>query len=171
MSVTAILFWTAILSFMPISELRGAIPFAVAHNIPWYWAYLFAAGVNALVAPVCWIFLATIHKLLYGTTPEKGIGWYKKIFDQFVEKARKKLSVKLEKWGWLGIAVFVAVPLPITGAWTGTLGSWVLGVSRRRTMLAVIIGVLIAGAIVSAVVMLGIETFNIFINSKWRSAA
>ena len=170
MSTATILFWTAILSFMPVSELRGAIPFAVAHNIPWYWAYLFTVAVNALIAPVCWIFLATIHKLLYGTTPEKGIGWYKKIFDDFVEKARKKLSVKLEKWGWLGIAVFVAVPLPITGAWTGTIGSWVLGVSRRRTMLAVIIGVLIAGAIVSAVVMLGVETFNIFINSTWRSA-
>jgi len=169
MSVAAILFWTAVLSFMPISELRGAIPFAVAHNIPWYWAYLFAAAVNALVAPACWIFLATLHKLFYGTAPEKGIRWYKNIFDKFVERAQKKLSVKFEKWGWLGIAVFVAVPLPITGAWTGTLGSWILGVSRRRTMLAVIIGVLAAGAIVSAVVMLGIETFNIFINSKWRS--
>jgi len=170
MSITAILFWTAVLSFMPISELRGAIPFAVAHNISWYWAYLFAAAVNALVAPACWIFLATIHKLFYGATPEKGIRWYKNLFDKFIERTRKKLSVKFEKWGWLGIAVFVAIPLPITGAWTGTLGSWVLGVSRRRTMLAVIIGVLIAGAIVSAVVMLGIETFNIFINSKWRAA-
>jgi uncharacterized membrane protein len=165
MSVAAILFWTAVLSFMPISELRGAIPFAVAHNIPWYWAYLFAVAVNALVAPACWIFLATVHKLFYN------IRWYKNFFDSFVERARKKLSVKFEKWGWLGIAVFVAIPLPITGAWTGTLGSWVLGVSRRRTMLAVIIGVLTAGAIVSAVVALGVETFNIFINSKWRSAA
>ncbi|MDR0457303.1 MAG: small multi-drug export protein, partial [Treponema sp.] len=142
MSITAIFFWTAVLSFMPISELRGAIPFAVAHNIPWYWAYLFAVAVNALVAPACWIFLATVHKLFYGTTPEKGMRWYKNFFDRFVERARKRLSVPFEKWGWLGIAVFVAIPLPITGAWTGTLGSWVLGVSRRRTMLAVIIGVL-----------------------------
>jgi uncharacterized membrane protein len=155
---------------MPISELRGAIPFAIANNIPWYWAYLFAVTINALIAPACWIFLATVHKFFYGISPEKGMGWYKNFFDRFVERARKKLSVQFEKWGWLGIAIFVGIPLPITGAWTGTLGSWVLGVSRRRTMLAVIIGVLISGAIVSAAVMLGIEALNIFINGKWRSA-
>jgi uncharacterized membrane protein len=69
----------------------------------------------------------------------------------------------VEKWGWLGIALFVAIPLPITGAWTGTLGAWVLGVSKRRTMAAVILGVFIAGAIVSAVVILGIEALNLFV--------
>lgn len=169
MSTTVVLLLTAILSFMPISELRGAIPFAVANNIPWYWAYLFAVSLNALVAPACWIFLGTLHKLFYGTAPEKGIRWYKNFFDKFVERARQKLSGSLEKWGWLGIAVFVAIPLPITGAWTGTLGSWVLGVSRKRTMLAVILGVIVSGAIVSAVVMLGIEALNVFINHKWGS--
>jgi uncharacterized membrane protein len=153
---------------MPISELRGAIPFAVANGIPWYWAFLFSVGCNILVAPVCWIFLATVHKLLYGTEPEKGIRWYKNVFDKFIERARKKLSAGFEKWGWLGIAVFVGIPLPLTGAWTGTLGAWVLGVSRKRTMLAVILGCVIAGIIVSAVVILGIEGFNIFINKKWR---
>ena len=153
---------------MPISELRGAIPFAVANGIPWYLAFFFAIILNALVAPACWIFLATFHKLFYGTTPAKGLRWYKNFFDRFVERARVKLSAKVEKWGWLGIAVFVAIPLPITGAWTGTLGAWVLGVSRKRTMLAVVIGVITAGIIVTSVVMLGIEALNVFVNSKWR---
>jgi uncharacterized membrane protein len=163
MSFPVVMLITAVLSFMPISELRGAIPFAAAHDIPWYWAYLYAAVLNALVAPVCWIFLATIHKLLYGASPEKGIQWYKNFFDFTVERTRKKLSGGVEKWGWLGIAVFVAVPLPLTGAWTGTLGAWILGVSKKRTMLAVIIGVTAAGAIVSAVVILGIEALNFFV--------
>ena len=163
MSVFMILLFTAILSFMPISELRGAIPFAVAHNIPWDWAYPFAAFLNALVAPVCWIFLATVHKLFYGTTPEKGWRWYKNFFDRFVERARKQLAGGVAKWGLLGIALFVAIPLPITGAWTGTLGAWVLGVPKRRTMAAVILGVFIAGAIVSAVVILGIEALHLFV--------
>jgi uncharacterized membrane protein len=170
-----VLFITAGLAFMPISELRGAIPFAIANNIPWYWAYPFAAALNALVAPVCWIFLATLHKLLYGANPEnisggvlietgyKGIRWYRKFFDRFVERARKKLSGGVAKWGWLGIAVFVAIPLPLTGAWTGTLGAWVLGVSRRRTMPAVILGVIVSGAVVSAVIMLGIGALNLFV--------
>ena len=168
MSTAAILFITAVLSFMPISELRGGIPFAIASGIPWYAAFPFAVLINALVAPACWIFLATFHKLFYGTAPNRGIRWYKKFFDRFVERAREKLSSKVEKWGWLGVAVFVAIPLPITGAWTGTLGAWVLGLSKKRTMLAVIIGVLAAGVIVTAVVMLGIEALNIFVNSKWR---
>ena len=163
MSKTTVLIITALLSFMPISELRGAIPFAIANNIPWYWAYLFAVILNALVAPLCWIFLATVHRFLYGTNPEKGIRWYKNFFDRFVEKARKKLSTGIEKWGFLGIAVFVAIPLPITGAWTGTLGAWILGVSKRRTVAGVTIGVIAAGAIVTAVVILGIEALNLFI--------
>jgi len=163
MSVPVILAITALLSFMPISELRGAIPFAIANNIPWYWAYPFAVILNALIAPVCWIFLATVHKLFYGASPEKGFRWYRNLFDRFVEKTRKKLSAGVEKWGWLGIAVFVAIPLPITGAWTGTLGAWVLGVSKRRTMIAVTLGVLIAGIIVTAVVIVGIEALALFI--------
>jgi len=168
MSTAVCLFWTAILSFMPVSELRGAIPFAVANGIPWYWAFLFSVMCNILVAPCCWIFLGTVHKLLYGKEPEKGVIWYKNAFDKIIERARKKLSAGFEKWGWLGIAIFVGIPLPFTGAWTGTLGAWVLGVSRKRTMLAVILGVIVSGTIVSAVVILGIEGFNIFVNKKWR---
>ena len=157
MSVFTILLITAVLSFMPISELRGAIPFAMVNNIPWYAAFLFSTVFNALVAPFCWLFLATVHKLLYG------VSWYQKLFDRFVERARRKLSGNMEKWGWMGIALFVAIPLPVTGAWTGTLGAWVLGVSKRRTMLAVTLGVIGAGIIVTAVMVLGIEALNLFI--------
>jgi len=159
---------TALLSFTPVSELRGAIPFAVANGMPWYWAFVFAVMCNILVAPVCWIFLATVHRLLYGSEPDKGFIWYKNVFDKFIERARKKLSAGFDKWGWLGIAVFVGIPFPLTGAWTGTLGAWVLGVSRRRTMLAVIIGVVISGTIVSAVVIGVIKGFNIFVNKNWK---
>jgi uncharacterized membrane protein len=155
--------WTAFLSFLPVSELRGAIPFAVANGIPLYIAYPFAALLNAMVAPVCWIFLSSLHKIFYGSSPEKGIRWYKNFFDRFVERAREKLRSGVEKWGWLGIAVFVAIPLPMTGAWTGTLGAWMLGFSKRRTFVAVILGVIVAGAIVSAVTLLGIQALHFFI--------
>ena len=91
------------------------------------------------------------------------MNWYKKFFENFIERARNKLHKNVERWGWLGIAVFVAIPLPITGAWTGTLGAWVLGLSKRRTMIAVIIGVICAGTIVTAVMLLGIKALNVFI--------
>ncbi|GHU72511.1 hypothetical protein FACS189450_10440 [Spirochaetia bacterium] len=159
MSSVTVFFWTAFLSFLPISELRGGIPFAIANGVPWYWAYLFSAGMNALVAPACWIFLSTLHKLFLK------MAWYKKFFDRFVERAREKLRGGVEKWGWLGVAAFVAIPLPVTGAWTGTLGAWILGISKRRTMLAVIIGVITAGAIVTAVVILGAQAFSFFVKN------
>ncbi|MDR2608753.1 MAG: small multi-drug export protein [Treponema sp.] len=157
MSAITVLALTAFLSFLPISELRGGIPFAVANGIPWYLAYIYCVILNALVAPACWIFLSTLHKLFLK------MKWYETLFDRFINRARDKLSKGVEKWGWIGIAIFVAVPLPVTGAWTGTLGAWVLGISKRRTMLAVIIGVAIAGIIVTAVVMLGIQALSLFV--------
>jgi uncharacterized membrane protein len=157
MNKALIFFWTAFLSFLPISELRGGIPFAMANGIPWYIAYPFSAALNALVAPVCWIFLSTLHKLFLK------MKWYENFFNRFVERARDKLKGGVEKWGWLGVAAFVAIPLPMTGAWTGTLGAWVLGISKRRTLLAVILGVLVAGVIVTAVVVLGVQAFSFFI--------
>ena len=157
MSKITVFFWIVFLSFLPISELRGAIPFAIANQVPWYAAYVMAVFINAMVAPACWIFLSTLHKLFLK------MDWYKKFFERFVERARNKLHDKVERWGWLGVAVFVAIPLPLTGAWTGTLGAWVLGISRRKTMIAVVIGVLTAGAVVTAVVLLGIQALNLFV--------
>jgi uncharacterized membrane protein len=156
---------TALLSLLPISELRGGIPFAIARGIPWYFAYPFAAGINALVAPLCWVFLSSLHKFFLKLAERPFFSWYKKFFDRFVEKARLKLHKNLEQWGWLGLALFVAIPLPVTGAWTGTLGAWVLGLSKKRTLAAVIVGVIIAGAVVTVVTLLGIRALSFFLKS------
>jgi uncharacterized membrane protein len=155
MSKITIYFWIVFLSFLPISELRGAIPFAIANGVAWYFAFAIAVFFNALVAPVCWLFLSTLHRLFLR------MNWYRNFFERFIERARNKLRKNVERWGWLGVAVFVAIPLPLTGAWTGTLGAWVLGLSNRKTMLAVIIGVLCSGAVVTAVTLLGIQAFNL----------
>jgi uncharacterized membrane protein len=160
MSPPAVWIWTAFLSFLPISELRGAIPFAITQGIPWYAAYPYAAVLNALVAPVCWIFLSSLHRIFLK------MAWYEKIFNRFVGRAREKLREKVEKWGWLGVAVFVAIPLPMTGAWTGTLGAWVLGLPKGKSLAAVILGVIIAGAIVTSVMLLGIGALRIFIRAE-----
>ncbi|MDR0410604.1 MAG: small multi-drug export protein [Treponema sp.] len=152
-----VLFLIIVLSFLPISELRGGIPYAIYHGTPWFVAYPLCAALNALVAPVCWLFLGTAHKLLLKWE------WYNRFFKRFIEKARAKLAGGVEKWGWFGVSLFVAVPLPMTGAWTGTLGAWVLGLSKWKTMLAVIVGVLIAGAIVTSVVVFGVEALRFFL--------
>ncbi|MDR2768574.1 MAG: small multi-drug export protein [Treponema sp.] len=149
--------WTAFFSILPISELRGGIPYAIVNGMDWFIAWPFAAAVNALAAPLCWIFLSTVHRVFYG------FAWYRVFFDRFVNRARKKLEKGVAKWGALGVAIFVAIPLPITGAWTGTLGAWVMGLPKRKTLPAVILGVVIAGGIVTAVMLLGRGAFNFFI--------
>ena len=159
--------WTVFLSLLPISELRGGIPFAMAHGVPWFVAWPFASAVNALAAPLCWLFLSTVHGLFYGRADgrRKGFAWYRALFDRFIAHARAKLERGVARWGALGVTLFVAIPLPVTGAWTGTLGAWVLGLPRRKTLPAVILGVAAAGGIVTAVMLLGIEALGLFVKS------
>ncbi|MDR2182025.1 MAG: small multi-drug export protein [Treponema sp.] len=194
--------WTAFFSLLPVSELRGGIPFAMVSGVKWYFAWPFAAAVNSLAAPLCWVFLSTIHRLLYGKISAQangepprgeapvtarplnageesgrknaafgaaeytgGFRWYRSLFDRFVENARAKLRNGTEKWGALGIALFVAIPLPMTGAWTGTIGAWVLGLPKRKTLPAVILGVIAAGALVTAAMFFGIGALRIFVKA------
>jgi len=147
---------TALLSLAPISELRGAIPFALAKGAGPLIAYLYCVTFNALVAPVVYLFLSTLHKLFLR------MAWYSSLFERVVERTRKKIEAKVSRFEYLGITLFVAIPLPVTGAWTGTLGAWLLGLERKRTMLHVLFGVAISGAIVLTVSLLGIEAFSIF---------
>jgi uncharacterized membrane protein len=147
---------TALLSIAPISELRGAIPFALAKGMPVVWAYLFCVAMNFLASILVLIFLNTLHKLFYH------ISLYRRFFDSFIERARRKVGPNLDKYGTWGLTVFVAIPLPVTGAITGTLGAWVLGMKKRQILPAVLAGVAIAGIIVSVIAYYGIEAFSFF---------
>ncbi len=149
--------WTAILSVLPISELRGAIPYAVGHGMNPVYAYFYCVFLNALVGPIVFIFLNTFHRLF------SKMEWYRKIFDRFVEKTRKKIGDKINKFGYLGVALFVAIPLPVTGAWTGTLGAWIFGLKKRKTIPSVILGVTIYGLIVSLITFFGIEALSFLV--------
>ncbi|MCX7026355.1 MAG: small multi-drug export protein [Spirochaetes bacterium] len=142
------LWMTALLALLPISELRGAIPYAVLRGMGILPAALLGTAINALVPFLAYLFLSTIHKLLYKAT------WYKKLFDRFVEKARIKVHAQVEKYGYWGLLAFVAIPLPMTGAWTGTLGAWVLGMEWKKASLAIVAGVIVAGIVVSLLVTL-----------------
>jgi len=148
---------TIALCLLPISELRGGLPFALSNEIPLPLAYLICVGANALVSPLVYLFLSSLHKLLERWQP------YRRLFERLVERARRRVHAKVEKYGYAGLILFVAIPLPITGAYTGTLGAWILGMDRRKTILAVFVGVIIAGIIVAAVFTLGIKALYFFI--------
>lgn len=149
---------TILLGLAPISELRGAIPFAYLRGYPLWEAILVGAGANLLVSPLVYLFLSYGHHWLYNR-------WslYTTIFDATVARARHKLGQKVERFGMWGILLFVGIPLPITGAWTGTLGAWVLGLDKRHSMLAVSAGVVMSATIVSLLLVLGSGVGSIFV--------
>jgi len=157
---TTTLLLTIGLSLLPISELRGAIPFAVLRGMDLLPAALIAVAANAMVPALAYLFLSTFHKLFYR------IGAYRRFFDRFVEKARVKVHASVEKYGYWGLLVFVAIPLPVTGAWTGALGAWILGMEKRRSILAIAGGVVVAGLVVTGLVAaLGAGAKSIFFKS------
>ncbi len=109
---------------------------------------MIAIAANACVPVIAFLFLESLHKLFYKIRP------YRKFFDRFVEKARKKVHAQMEKYGYWGLMLFVAVPLPVTGAWTGALGAWVLGLSTK-SIFCLARGLALAGIIVSVLVPRG----------------
>ncbi len=152
-----ILFHAFLLSLLPISELRGGIPYAVANDTHIVTAYIVCVLSNILVIPIMYLFLETVHKTLYKSKV------YQRLFDKWVNRTRKKAEKNVGRFGYWGIMLFVAIPLPITGAYTGTLAAWLLKLDKKRSVIYLTLGVLIAGLIVSAATLTGIGIFKIFI--------
>lgn len=150
--------FSILLSIVPISELRGGLPYAYFNGIPLWQAFLISVISNIAVVPIVWIFLSTLHITLY-----KHIKAYQSFFDKTVAKARTKVKDKIQKYGYWGLLLFVGIPLPVTGAWTGTLGSWILGLDKKKSLLFISLGVLLSGLIVSLLLTLGIGLNSILI--------
>ncbi len=144
-------------TFLPLLELRFGIPYSYANNFPPITGSLYCIGLNLLIAPFMFLFLNTIHSLLYK------LNWYKKLFDKMVNRTRNKIHNKIEKYGYFGLMIFVAIPLPVTGAYTGALGAWIFDMKVKKSCIYIGIGVIIAGIIVSLVSYFGIEALSIFI--------
>ncbi|MFH2035727.1 MAG: small multi-drug export protein [Candidatus Zixiibacteriota bacterium] len=155
--MTEIIIKTILLSILPIAELRGGIPYAVGHDISIVPAFIICVLSNILVVPITFLFLETLHKQFYK------IAVYRKLFDRFVVRTRKKAEKNVAKYGYWGIMLFVAIPLPITGAYTGTMAAWLLELNRKKSFFYLALGVVIAGIIVSVVTLTGVELFKIFI--------
>ncbi len=133
-----------ILSILPISELRGGITYAIASGLNPFLAFFIGVISNFFVILICFFFLDNINKYFLK------FGFYKKSFDKYIERNRKKLEKyvgsKTEFWALL---FFVAVPLPMTGAYTGSILAWFFGLKRRKSYLAIGLGVFIAGVLVT----------------------
>ena len=154
--MTRVYLLSILLGILPISELRGAIPYAYFNEVPLALAFVIGVLSNALVPFIAFVFFETLHKLL-----DKW-AFYHRLFEKTVARARNKVSEKVNKYGLLGLMLFVAIPLPITGAWTGTVGAWVLGLDRKKSILFILLGILISGTVVSTVIYTGAGIANLF---------
>jgi len=134
---------TFTLAMLPISELRGAIPYAVSiGGLPWQEAYIIAVTGNFV--PVIPILLAV------GTVSDRlrRIPAFDRFFDWLFARTRRKGRL-IEKFEALGLILFVAVPLPVTGAWTGAIAAFLFGVRKSLAVPAILAGICIAGGIVT----------------------
>jgi uncharacterized membrane protein len=138
-----------IISMLPIIELRGGLPlainYAIENNLSISLVSFLIILSNILVIFFVFFFLDNLHKIFLK------FSFYKKFFNFYLSKMQKKIDKFEKKYsalGFLALAIFVAVPLPGTGAWTGTLISWILGLDRKKSIFSIALGVLIAGILV-----------------------
>jgi uncharacterized membrane protein len=137
-----------ILAALPISELRGAIPLGLAMDFPPLKTYLLAFCGNLLpVIPILLLMEPVSEKLRH-------IWIFEKFFNWLFERTRRKASL-VERFEILGLILFVAIPLPITGAWTGCVAATLFKVRFRYALIAIVLGVAIAGVIVTALSLAG----------------
>ena len=147
------------ISMVPLIELRGAIPIAVGMGLELMHAIVVCAVGNLLPVPVIYFFA---RKFLIWGLDKKYIGGICHFFHDKGEKAGAKLSGKAGKFGLLlALTLFVGVPIPGTGAWTGTLGASFLNMGVKETALSVSAGVALAAIIMTSVSMVGLHVFGL----------
>ena len=137
------------LAASPICELRGAIPVAITgFHIPWYYAFLLAIIGNLFPVPFLLLFLNTFSRFL------SRVSILNRMFHWLSErtKRRGRLITRYER---IGLVLFVAIPLPVTGAWTGSLAAVLFGLRFKQAFFSIFIGILIAGIIVTCATLFG----------------
>ena len=130
-----------IISAMPISEIRGAIPLALYHGLSPLTAYITALIGNIIPVP---ILLISLNKILRIINKNERLNSVYKKFHERIEKRR----YLIERYGYLGLTIFVAIPLPITGAWTASVIATILNLKKIKSFIFITIGICIAGFLV-----------------------
>ena len=150
-------FWILFISMLPLVEIRGAVPVAVLSGLPIIPSCIVSVIGNLI--PVPFIFLFARRVLEWGKD-KKYIG---RLFTWFLEKGQKggkKLEEKAGKGLYWALFLFVGIPVPGTGAWTGMLAASILNMDFKKSTIAALAGVLLAGAIVLAAALLGLGAYQ-----------
>jgi len=145
-------------SMIPIIELRGGIPLGAALGLEWWKTMFLAIWGNIIPVPFILLFINWILSLMANSK----IGFFNKIATWLNKKAEKNRP-KIEKYGFWGVCLFVAIPLPVTGAWTGSLVCATIREKFWRALLSCFIGVCIASVIVTLAAYGVVGAFSIFV--------
>lgn len=145
--------WIFLLSALPLLELRGAIPVAIGvFKFSYFKAFFISfLGNIIIIIPLIW-FLENLSGYLIKKSKmaERFFAW---LFD----KTRKKIKGGFLKWGKWVLVIFVAIPLPFTGAWSGSIAAFLFGLDKKTAFWLISLGVFLAGMIVTGVSFLGIN--------------
>jgi uncharacterized membrane protein len=147
---------TLLLTVLPVSELRGGIPLGISLGLDPLFTFFIAVIANALMFFPIFFGLRLFYDKLLSRIP---------LFNKYLDSVRKRGKPKVDKYGFWGLTFFVALPLPITGVYTGTALAWLLGMDWRKAFPPIGIGVIIAGVIVLLGALGVVEVFNIFVKS------
>ena len=146
--------FTMLVSMIPVVELRGGIPFGAATlGMPYYLAFPAAVVGNLIPTPFIIVYIRRVFELMRKYLPRLNT-----LVDRLERKAHLK-GRKMQKYQYIGLWLFVAIPLPGTGAWTGSLAAAFLGMRLKKAMPAVVLGVLTAGCIMLGLTHVGINLF------------
>ncbi len=146
-----VIFWTMI----PTLELRASLPYAIlVLEMAWLNAFILVVIVNIILGPIVYYALKLFLDLVIKVPA------LNKLYERSLHKVQTKIKPKVDKYGTWGLALFIGIPLPGSGVYTGALAAFVLDVKPRQFMLATVIGVFIAAIIVLAVVLTGSEIFS-----------
>ncbi len=152
-----------LVTLIPFFELRFSIPLGIlagSVNLPfglefqglgmnWVAVFLICVITNALLGPAIYFLLDKFVHLLVK------INFFGKIWGKFVGRTQKRIKPYVDKYGDLGLALFIGVPLPGSGSYSGAMGAYLLGMKHRRFVLANLIGVTIAGILVTIITLSG----------------
>ena len=131
--------FTFLISFSPFGEARVGIPYGIEHtDLTHIWVFLIALSANLLVFP---LFYRVIEFFNNHFLKSK---WYRKAAIYLSLRARRKTGAVVQKYGAIGLMIFVMIPLPFTGAYIGTIAAYIFKINYKKALLAINIGVLIA---------------------------
>jgi uncharacterized membrane protein len=146
-----------VMSMIPWFESRYAIPIAMELGWQWWEAFPVAVAGNMLPIPFILLFFKYVEKFL------RRFKFWANLMDKLFTITRKRADKKIRRYEHLGLLIFVAMPVPFTGAWTGALIAYLFNLKFSRSLITIFIGVLMAASIMTIITLTGINILFIFI--------